>query len=292
MHPLPMILAFVLGQTGTEPPQGDLTLEIVGQLPAWSAGKMAFSGDHDLAAQARAILDAEGEDGLIFAPAPFVKGKGTDKSMRAIVGAFAFAAKDVTAWWVLAHRFDAELRYRRGTLWSVDMGSVGMMAGIAETAENGAKRALALSAVARTHWGDWRGLLMRRLREDPDARVRAMAASLLPALAGIPVGKALPLVKAMHALLDHESPGIRAAAVRGLARCAYRPEDIARVDLVARTDEDPEVRVVAVKALASLPSLEARDLLIAIARDAGSPAATRAAATKTLREEFVVPDDL
>ncbi len=103
---------------------------------------------------------------------------------------------------------------------------------------------------------------------------------------------ALPLVNAMSALLDLESPGVRAAAVRRLARLAHRAEDMALVDQLARTDEHPAVRVAATQAMATISSLAACERLISIARDGAQPDAVRGAAKQALHEGFVVPDDL
>jgi cyclophilin family peptidyl-prolyl cis-trans isomerase/HEAT repeat protein len=117
------------------------------------------------------------------------------------------------------------------------------------------------------------------LFDDDDPRVRALAARGLGARPADSAGVAVDAVRALTAALDDSHPHVRINAVRALATFADRA-DLGAVAALLR-DEDANVAIAAVDAVASLGDAAVTPLTELLAT-ASSPPGTRAAALARL----------
>jgi len=217
-----------------------------------------------LVAYAEERVAAHGDSALLDQAAPttlYVGGNGNDADLWSHVRALE-QTDDVARMWANAARAHYHLTASRGSLWTIDTTALDECARIAVESDHPLKRALALRAIARTGWRDWRPLLIERLANDLDPRVRAVATRFMPAPEGVSASEARPILDKMLALLADADTYVRATAVTGAAPWVFTTEDLERVERMAREDPDPNARAAAAHALTLVPSPRARAALL------------------------------
>lgn len=240
--------------------------------------------------RARELTKAGGLDGLLWGDSPEQRGDGNDEDLRRLVAEFE-RETDPERLWALAQRIRFHLTDPRSRIWTVDQDAFERFARQATDASDPVKRQIALGVSAGTGWGDRAAACRDRLLKDPDVRVRAKAAELMPPPKGASASEARPVAERFRELLLDGSSGVRAAAAGGFGGWAYREEDADALAEVARSDPSEAVRLGAARSLAASAAPGARDRLRDLAGDASLPSAVRDAARAGL-SGGVVPEGL
>lgn len=212
-------------------------------------------------------LGPEVEEALLEALRREARDPGADRSVRrallAVVGAMADTGSDI----LLRMLEDADWRVVRNGIYILGDGSGGEALPLLRPAvahEDARVRREALSALARIG-GDEAGVLAKVCLEDPDPRVRALAARTVGALH---VELALrPLLAVLEA--ESEEPVVvevvRSLGLLGDAAAVPALERLAAPSLFARTPQ--EVRLAAYRALAAIGTPHARSLILRATKD-------------------------
>ncbi len=230
---------------------------------------------------AKKVVRDDGVGGLFWAPCPAQAGSGNDEDLRRLVGEFG-KETDPARLWALAQRIRFHLTDPRSRIWTIDAEAYAAFEKWARDAEDPYKRGFALGSAGATGWGDEAALNRDRLLNDPDVRVRATAAGLLPAPKGVGEAEARPVADRFRELLGSTDPGIRASAARGFGAWAYRSEDVEALVRAAREDSSESVRLSATRSLGANGSDLARRTLREIAENPSESQAVRDAAGEQL----------
>lgn len=239
--------------------------------------------------RAKEILAAGGLDALFNAEFPKQSGNGNDEDLRRLVEAFA-AETDPARLWALAQRIRFHLTDPRGRIWTVDSDAYAAFEKWAREGDDPVKRGVALGAAGATGWGDEAALLRDRLLHDPDVRVQATAAGLLPAPKGVSAADAAPVADRFRELLASSDPAIRAQAAKGFGPWAFRDENAGALIAAAERDSSESVRAAATRSLAGCRSDRAREALSGLAADPSQPQAVRDAASEGLLQGGVIEE--
>lgn len=237
---------------------------------------------------AKKTLQDGGVSALLWAPCPPQTGSGNDEDLRRLVAEFG-KETDPALLWALAQRIRFHLTYPRGRIWTIDEQAYAAFKKWGVEAEDPLKRGFALGAAG---WGNETELMRDRLLNDPDARVRATAARMMPPPKGVSEDDARPVADRFRELLGSTDDGIRASAASGFGAWAFRAEDVEALVRAAKDDSSESVRLSATRSLGANGSDLARRTLREIAGNPSESQAVRDAAGEQLLEgiHVLVPD--
>lgn len=237
---------------------------------------------------AKKTLQDGGVSALLLAPCPPQTGSGNDEDLRRLVAEFG-RETDPALLWALAQRIRFHLTFPRGRLWTIDEQAYAAFKKWGVEAEDPLKRGFALGAAA---WGSESELMRDRLLNDPDARVRATAARMLPPPKGVSEDEARPVADRFRELLGSTDDGIRASAASGFGAWAFRSEDVEALVRAATDDSSESVRLSATRSLGANGFDLARRTLREIAESPSESEAVRGAARDQLLEgiHVLAPD--
>jgi len=250
------------------------------------------SGELDrLVELAKTYLAAGGADALFWALFPKQEGNGNDEDLRRLVTEYA-KETDPARLWALAQRIRFHLSDPRGRIWTVDSDAYREFEKWASADGDPFKRGFALGSAGATGWGDVAGLARRQLLEDPDERIRATAAGLLPPPNGVSPNEAGPIADRYRDLLESNDEYVRASAAKGYGPWAFREDDLERLSRTAANDRSDRVREIATRSLAGNGSDRAKKALRDLAADISQPQVVRFAALEGLKSLGIVPEGL
>ncbi len=255
----------------------------------WALDRAGEQGElNRLLDAAKKTLQDGGVSALLWAPCPPQTGSGNDEDLRRLVAEFG-KETDPALLWALAQRIRFHLTAPRGTLWTIDEEAYVAFKKWGVESEDPLKRGFALGAAG---WGSEAELMRDRLLNDPDARVRATAARMMPPPKGVSEDDARPVADRFRELLGSTDDGIRASAASGFGAWAFRAEDVEALVRAAKDDSSESVRLSATRSLGANGSDLARRTLREIAGNTAESQAVREAAGEQLLEgiHVLVPD--
>ncbi|KAF0244515.1 MAG: hypothetical protein FD180_2476 [Planctomycetota bacterium] len=240
---------------------------------------------------AKSHLAAGGADALFWALFPKQEGSGNDEDLRRLVAEYA-KETDPARLWALAQRIRFHLTDPRGRIWTVDSDAFREFEKWASAEGDPYKRGFALGSAGATGWGDESAVTRGRLLNDPDERIRATAAVLLPAPNGVSADEARPVADRYRELLESRDENVRASAAGSFGPWAFREEDVEALVRAAGSDSSDAVRANATRALAANGSDKAKQALADLVKDLSQPQVVRDAARQGLKGAGVVPEGL